>query len=164
MCQDSKAEFKRFYGYLFNLLREEGQKSLTSEMALAIWPVVLVPHAGKGEAPEVDDGGQVIKGSTDGSKQTGALITEFIEYGTVSLICSRLHVAGTDYYTDTMLQSLGPKFKGVSSDIWSQLLDFIDSVTIDLEGYEDDSACWCESCWAMIRTDDFFKFYRAIDA
>lgn len=35
------------------------------------------------------------------------------------------------------MQELGPGFKGVSSDVWQQLLAFCDSVDESLEGYSE---------------------------
>jgi hypothetical protein len=42
------------------------------------------------------------------------------------------------------VQELGPGFKGVSADVWSQLLDFVKTVGDDLTGYSDEEAC--KSC------------------
>jgi hypothetical protein len=39
------------------------------------------------------------------------------------------------------VQELGPGFKGVSADVWSQLLDFVKTVGDDLTGYSDEEAC-----------------------
>lgn len=89
--------FKAFYTYVFNLMRDEGQKSLAGETAVAVWGVVLV-----------------------------------FKYPLAQEWC--------DY-----CQSLGPQLKGISSDVWSQLLDFCKLVgqSEDLEGYGEDEACTC---------------------
>ena len=115
----SKSEFKKFYVFLFNLLREEEQKSLGAEIALAIWGVVLKDYRGKtdgvvaaveqfdDEYDSDDEDGEMARaklasmrdvavtaeGDSSSGNAGGKLIQEFIEYGTVSLhrcpLCQR---------------------------------------------------------------------------
>ncbi|KAI5476229.1 calcium-binding EF-hand domain-containing protein, partial [Pseudohyphozyma bogoriensis] len=69
-----------------------GQKSMSGEVATAIWDIVLAPRYPVGK--------------------------DFVEY----------------------TKSLGSNFKGVSFDVWSQLLEFVTTVGDDLNGYNEDDA------------------------
>ena len=116
----SKSEFKKFYVYLFNLLREEGQKSLGAETALVIWGVVLKDYKGKEEGavfvPEDDDevdsededsemaraklasmqDAAASKADSGSDEAGGKLIQEFIEYGTASLFLCLFYRSDAD--------------------------------------------------------------------
>ena len=43
-------------------------------------------------------------------------------------------------------QAQGDKFKAVSTDLWTQLLDFCETVEPDLTGWSEDDACASPSC------------------
>lgn len=62
-------KFKQFYAYLFNFLKTEGQKSLSGEMATAVWGIVLARRF--------------------------EIAKEFVEYTTVSLFLSSFDSSGT---------------------------------------------------------------------
>jgi hypothetical protein len=97
-------------------------------MATVIWGIVLAPKYPTAKA--------------------------FVEYATVSLAFSlpfsrvewgvACEARAERLLTEPgalALQSLGPGFKGVSSDVWSQLLEFVQTVGIDLSGWSEEDAC-----------------------
>lgn len=119
-------DFRKFYSFLFPFLKETGQKSLTGELAVAVWGIALAPKY--------------------------PLAKEFVDYASVSLlfgVSARSMIfekAETDdlrAHDDCAVQSLGAGFKGVSSDMWTQLLQFCKSVGDDMTGYSEEDACEC---------------------
>ncbi|ORY55313.1 Cullin binding-domain-containing protein [Leucosporidium creatinivorum] len=88
----AEGHLRDFYTFLFPYLKDEGQKSLNGEMAVAVWGIVLGPKY--------------------------AIAKSFVEYAS----------------------SLGASFKGVSPDVWSQLLEFVQTVGDDLSGWSEEDA------------------------
>ncbi|PRQ73931.1 hypothetical protein AAT19DRAFT_15498 [Rhodotorula toruloides] len=114
-------EFRRFYAFVFPFLKNEGAKTIPGEMAVAMWGTVLAPKY--------------------------PLAESFVEYATVS---PPVLLSGTPGQPPKMLialecrsQSQGEKFKAVSLDVWTQLLEFCETVQPDLTGWSEDDACEC---------------------
>lgn len=110
--------FIDFYRFIFGFVKPEGQKSLEGAMAIALWGLVLTPKY--------------------------ALAKSFVEYVTVRSFGLFFPISCLDLSLIQllcMIQTLGSGFKGVSADVWSQLLDFVSTVKEDLTGFSEDDAC-----------------------
>ena len=119
------AEFRDFYSFLFPFLKIEGAKTLPAEIAIPLWSVSIAQRYELGQS--------------------------FVDFAEVRVPASRVSFRTPSQ--DVMLmtgartgQSRGSAFKAVSVDVWTQLLEFCQSVEPDLTGWSEDDACeWAQA-------------------
>lgn len=114
-----EVRFGAFYLFLFPFVKSESAKTVPPEVAIPLLSISLAERHELGKS--------------------------FVEFATVYFPFPRDQFRDDSEWLTCIrlrcLQAQGSAFKAVSFDVWSQLLDFVNTVDEDLNGWSEDDAC-----------------------